>query len=102
MNRTLSVNGLTQDAASVFVSMMGIINGRCTVTWQNTDPQQADVLLVAAHDPLRGDSLRSGKPCILVYPSSANAPNARFTLSQPFRALQMIKVLEDVARALPH
>ncbi|MED5387743.1 MAG: hypothetical protein VX793_02755 [Pseudomonadota bacterium] len=102
MNRKISVSGLTQDAASAFVSMMGIINGRCSVIWENAEPSQADVLLVADKAPAQTSGLKSGKPCIVVYPSSQERPNAPFTLSHPFRAMHMIRVLEDVARALPH
>tara|TARA_B100000676_G_scaffold280637_1_gene305032 strand:- start:1084 stop:1392 length:309 start_codon:yes stop_codon:yes gene_type:complete len=101
MNRKISVSGLTHDAASAFVSMMGIINGRCSVIWENAEPSQADVLLVAANDSEQASSLKSDKPCIVVYPSSQNRPNAPFTLSHPFRAMNMIRVLEDVARVLP-
>ena len=101
MNRKISVSGLTHDSASAFVSMMGIINGRCSVIWENADPGQADVLLVTAKDSPRAPSSKSDKPCILVYPSSQDRPDAPFTLSHPFRAMNMIRVLEDVARALP-
>jgi hypothetical protein len=101
MNRKISVSGLTHDSASAFVSMMGIINGRCSVIWENADPSQADVLLVAAQDAQRTANRKSSKPCIVVYPSSQDRPDAPFTLSHPFRAMNMIRVLEDVARALP-
>ena len=70
MNRKISVSGLTHDSASAFVSMMGIINGRCSVIWENADPGQADVLLVPAQDAQRTANNKSGKPCIVVYPSS--------------------------------
>lgn len=100
MNRKISVSDLTQDAANAFISMMGIINGRCTVTWESADQTQADVLLVT--DPNHPGKTQDDKPCIVVYPSSATkAPGAPFTLPHPFRAMQMIKVLEDVARTLP-
>ena len=101
MNRKISVSGLTHDSASAFVSMMGIINGRCSVIWENADPGQADVLLVAASEARHLPAGKGDKPCIVVYPSSQNRPNAPFTLSHPFRAMNMIWVLEDVARALP-
>ncbi|WP_290538707.1 hypothetical protein [Alcanivorax sp.] len=101
MNRKISVSGLSHDSASAFVSMMGIINGRCSVIWENADSGQADVLLVAAQDAKRAANSKSGKPCIVVYPSSQDRPDAPFTLSHPFRAMHMIRVLEDVARALP-
>ncbi|MGJ3255613.1 MAG: hypothetical protein ACFE0K_04745 [Alcanivorax sp.] len=101
MNRKISVSGLTHDSASAFVSMMGIINGRCSVIWENADPGQADVLLVTAKEGRRATTSQSDKPCILVYPSSQDRPDAPFTLSHPFRAMNMIRVLEDVARALP-
>ncbi|MDX1803508.1 MAG: hypothetical protein R3292_05465 [Alcanivorax sp.] len=100
-NRRLAFVGLGADTTSACLSMLKIMDGRSSIEWTQSDPEDADVLFVA-HD---GDNGRQQweskqKPCVVVYPSSEDRPAARYTLPHPFRVMQLLGVLEDISCTL--
>lgn len=98
-NRKLAFIGLETDTTSACLSMLKIMNGRSSVEWMQTDPDEADVLMLANDDSNR-QWQNSSKPCIVIYHNNETKPAARYTLSHPFRVMQLISVLEDVSRTL--
>ncbi|MQX53671.1 hypothetical protein [Alcanivorax sediminis] len=100
-NRKLAFVGLEADTTSACLSMLKIMNGRSSVEWMQAEPDEADVLMLANDD---SDTSRqwqnSDKPCIVIYHNNESKPSAAYTLSHPFRVMQLISVLEDVSRTL--
>lgn len=100
-NRKLAFVGLEADTTSACLSMLKIMNGRSSVEWMQAEPEDADVLMLANDD---SDTSRqwqdSSKPCIVIYHNNESKPAATYTLSHPFRVMQLISVLEDVSSTL--
>ncbi|MCK0152174.1 hypothetical protein MWU49_00520 [Alcanivorax sp. S6407] len=98
-NRTLAFIGLEADTTSACLSMLKIMNGRSSVEWMQAAPEEADVLMLANDDGNR-QWQDGNKPCIVIYHNNESKPAAPYTLSHPFRVMQLISVLEDVSRTL--
>ena len=100
-NRKLAFVGLEADTTSACLSMLKIMNGRSSVEWMQVEPEDADVLMLANDD---SDTNRqwqdSNKPCIVIYHNNEDKPSAPYTLSHPFRVMQLISVLEDISDTL--
>ncbi|MGB1465796.1 MAG: hypothetical protein ACPG8O_05475 [Alcanivorax nanhaiticus] len=100
-NKKLAFVGLEADTTSACLSMLKIMNGRSSVEWIQTEPEEADVLMVANEDSAACQQWQqSNKPCIVIYHNNEHKPSAPYTLSHPFRVMQLINVLEDVSRTL--
>lgn len=93
--------GLEEDTVSACLSMLKIIDGRSSVHWDQSIPDDADVLMVACdkQEQTRRSDL-SDKPCIVVYPNTYDRPASTFSLPHPFRVMQLLDVLDDVVRTL--
>ncbi|WP_161317221.1 hypothetical protein [Alcanivorax sp. DP30] len=102
-NRKLAFVGLEADTTSACLSMLKIMNGRSSIEWMQAEPEDADVLMLANDD---SDANRkwqgSNKPCIVIYHNNEDKPAAPYTLSHPFRVMQLISVLEDISGTLSH
>jgi len=93
--------GLGEDTASACLSMLRIVDGRSGTSWSHSSPEQADVLMTSYEVFQQGlDDKKSDKPCIVVYPSNQQKPSTRFSLQHPFRVMQLLSVLEEVAATL--
>lgn len=98
--RRLAFIGLEPDTVSACLSMLKIMEGRSSVEWSKAAPDIADVLIM----PSAGNSETqpwegSDKPRIVVFPSGEKRPSARFSLPHPFRVMQLLNVLDDVAES---
>lgn len=101
VNRRLAFVGLETDTTSACLSMLKIMNGRSSVEWQQSEPGDADVLMIANDDPAARQKWQdTDKPCIVIYHNNEDKPSARYTLSHPFRVMQLINVLEDISGSL--
>lgn len=98
-NRKLAFIGLEADTTSACLSMLKIMNGRSSVEWMQADPDEADVLMLA-NDGDTSQWRDSNKPCIVIYHNNETKPAAPYTLSHPFRVMQLISVLDDISRTL--
>lgn len=93
--------GLGDDTASACLSMLKIMDGRSGISWSLSDPDSADVLMVAnesTDETRRWD--HSSKPRIIVYHHNEQKPSSSFVLQHPFRVMQLLSVLEDVSTLL--
>ncbi|KGD66440.1 hypothetical protein Y5S_00107 [Alcanivorax nanhaiticus] len=100
-NRKLAFVGLEADTTSACLSMLKIMNGRSSVEWMQAEPEDADVLMVANEDSAACQQWQeSNKPCIVIYHNNEQKPSAPYTLSHPFRVMQLINILEDVSATL--
>jgi hypothetical protein len=94
--------GLSIDASLAFHSMLKIVGGRSIASWQTSDADHADVLLVHAHSNPGALSswTSSGKPAVLVIDDRASWPPAPFVLRYPFRVMQLLSLLDSIAEHL--
>ncbi|EKF74969.1 hypothetical protein A11A3_05931 [Alcanivorax hongdengensis A-11-3] len=89
------------DTTSACLSMLKIMDGRSSVGWTQSEPDDADVLFVAHDGGANRKHWENGdKPCVVVYHNTEARPAARYTLPHPFRVMQLIGVLEDISSAL--
>lgn len=92
--------GLSADPLRAFHSMLKVVEGRSVASWQPAEVERADVLI--AHPDGAGTALdawnRSGKPVILLIDDRASRPPAPFVLRQPFRVMQLLAILDQVAQ----
>ncbi|MBN8726716.1 MAG: hypothetical protein J0H15_03310 [Xanthomonadales bacterium] len=102
--RTLRIyaTGLPPDSLRVFHSMLKVIEGRSLAAWRPGAMAQADVLLAhAGADPVLLDEWdRTGKPVLMVVDERAPWLPARFVLRLPFRVMQLLSLLDEVAAFL--
>jgi hypothetical protein len=100
-NQRLGFVGLGDDTASACLSMLKIMEGRAAVSWTLSDPDSADVLMISCDQT--GETqrwARSDKPRIVVYRSNQQKPSSPFVLQHPFRVMQLLSVLDEVAGTL--
>jgi len=94
--------GLQPDTSHAFHSMLKIVAGRSKAIWQLAEVEHADVLFASSE----GDGTTfaawgaSGKPVVLVIDDRSSWPPAPFVLRHPFRVMQLLSVLDDVAELL--
>ena len=100
-NQRLGFVGLEHDTASACLSMLKIMDGRSGVHWSESEPDAADVLMISSEATAETQRWSSStKPRIVVYPAGEAKPTSAFTLAHPFRVMQLIGVLEEVAESL--
>lgn len=91
--------GLSTDASHALHSMLQIIRGRSATAWELSAPSRANVLLVG-HDAL-DSTLRTPdlatKLLIVVVDDRAAPSHMPFVLRYPFRVMQLLDLLDDVA-----
>ncbi|MGN6518733.1 MAG: hypothetical protein ACTHK2_04830 [Dokdonella sp.] len=94
--------GLRSDTSHAFHSMLKIVAGRSKAAWQLAGIEHADVLFASCE----GDGSvftawgASGKPVVLVIDDRSSWPPAPFVLRHPFRVMQLLSVLDDVAELM--
>jgi len=94
--------GLQPDTSHAFHSMLTIVAGRSKAAWQLAGVEHADVLFASSE----GDGSAfaawgaTGKPVVLVIDDRSSWPPAPFVLRHPFRVMQLLSVLDDVADLL--
>lgn len=93
--RRIAFIGLENHSVQACVSMLGIMANMASVEWKQSDPDSADVLMVAVD---HRDHAPAGKPQVLVYRGDQNRPAAPYVLSQPFRAMPLISLLEEIGQ----
>ena len=93
--------GLGDDTASACLSMLKIMDGRSEVDWSHSDPDSADVLMISCDQTDETQRWeRSDKPRIVVYHGNQQKPASPFILQHPFRVMQLLSVLDEVADTL--
>jgi hypothetical protein len=94
--------GLSADASSAFHSMLKVLASRATAVWETSGLDRADVLLAHADsDPATLAAWSStGKPVVLVVDDRGSWPPSQFVLRHPFRVMQLLSILNDVANVI--
>ncbi len=94
--------GLAADASHALHSMLKVIDGRAKASWQSGSIERADVLIAHGNcDPrILSAWAASGKPTVLVIDDRCSWPPAQFVLRHPFRVMQLLAMLDDVAEHL--
>ena len=94
--------GLAADASHALHSMLKVIDGRAKASWQAGSIERADVLIAHGNSDPRVLSTwaASGKPTVLVIDDRSSWPPAQFVLRHPFRVMQLLSMLDDVAEHL--
>lgn len=93
--------GLAPESELAFHSMLGIVSSRSIAQWHASPIEQADVLLARPDsDPSVLSRWSSeGRPLVLVIHERERWPTARHVLRYPFRVMQLLSMLDDVAVA---
>lgn len=91
--------GLSADASGALHSMLKVLAGRTTATWECSDIEHADVLVAhTSGDPVTlAQWGATGKPVVLVIDDRCSWPPSQFVLRHPFRVMQLLSMLNDVA-----
>lgn len=91
--------GLSADASGALNSMLKVLAGRTTVSWECSDIEHADVLVAHTNgDPATlAQWGATGKPVVLVIDDRCTWPPSQFVLRHPFRVMQLLSMLNDVA-----
>lgn len=84
--------GLEEQTVSACMSMIGIMEGMASVEWSQSTPSDADVWMIAS-DQGAPDTT---KPYVVVYRNGEPKPASRYSLSLPFRAMQLMELLEQI------
>lgn len=102
--RTLRVCdvGLSEDASHAFRSMIKVVQGGTTMTWELSDPDHAQVLFVhcSSDSSVRDACCKAGKPWVCILDGCCRQSDCQRVLRHPFRVMQLIDVLNDTAREL--
>ena len=80
--------------------MLKIVEGRSVAAWQPSDTEQADVLIahISADPAVLNAWGRTGKPMVMVVDTHEAWPSsAQFVLRYPFRIMQLLTLLDDLA-----
>lgn len=94
--RKIAFVGLESHSRQACLSMLGIMAGMASVQWVEAEgTADADVLMATVEC---ANQVPPGTPCILVYRSDDRRPSAPYTLSRPFRAMQLIGLLERIGQ----
>ena len=91
--------GLAPDTSHAFHSMLNVVSGRSRAVWSLAEAATADVMIASCDgDPASLAAWRaSGKPLVLVIDDRSSWPPAPFVLRHPFRVMQLLSILDDVA-----
>jgi len=94
--------GLAQDTSHAFHSMLKVVSGRSKAAWSVGGIADADVMIASSEgDPASFAAWgASGKPYVLVIDDRGSWPPAPFVLRHPFRVMQLLSILDDVAEEL--
>ncbi|HET9048898.1 MAG TPA: hypothetical protein VFN29_08070 [Chiayiivirga sp.] len=97
----ISTGDLPPEIARVFQSMLKVVDGRSIASWSTSGVEQADVLVTHAggNAEIIDDWGRSGKPIVMVLDDSHSWAPTPFTLRHPFRIMQLLNLLDQVAEA---
>lgn len=91
--------GLAPDTSHAFHSMLKVVSGRSRAEWSLASPAEADVMIASSDgDPAPFAAWgASGKPVVLVIDDRCSWPPAPYVLRHPFRVMQLLSILDDVA-----
>ncbi|MCH8543726.1 MAG: hypothetical protein LAT61_09160 [Alcanivorax sp.] len=82
--------------------MLKIIASKSGIEWVHSDAAEADVLMIASQCyPIAPQGPLASKASIVIYPSHQAKPAHPYTLSHPFRVMQLCDVLEAVDSPAP-
>lgn len=95
--------GLAPDTSHAFHSMLKVVAGRSKAAW-TLAPTIGDAdVMIAGCDGDPASFARwgaSGKPVVLVIDDRGSWPPAPYVLRHPFRVMQLLSILDDVAEQL--
>ncbi len=98
----ISTNDLPPELSRVFHSMLKVVEGRSIASWSDSALDRADVMV--AHASGNAELIerwgRSGKPMVMVVDDRHSWAPTPFTLHHPFRVMQLLTLLDDVARSI--
>jgi hypothetical protein len=91
--------GLHPDTSHAFHSMLKVVAGRSKADWSIGGVADADVMIASSGgDPASFAAWgASGKPFVLVVDDRGSWPPTPFVLRHPFRVMQLLSILDDVA-----
>lgn len=94
--------GLSADTSGALHSMLKVLTGRTTATWECSEIESADVLVVHANgNPATlAQWSATGKPVVLIIDDRCSWPPAQYVLRHPFRVMQLLSILNDVTDLL--
>lgn len=97
----ISTDDLPEDVSRVFLSMLKVVQGRSVAHWTNSGVDDADVLVAysGGNAALIERWGRSGKPMVMVVDERNTWSATPFKLHHPFRVMQLLNVLNEVARS---
>lgn len=93
--RSIAFVGLEEQTISACMSMIGIMHNMASVDWRQSDPQDADLLMISADQAIPA----SEQPYIIIYRNGEPKPAGRYSLSLPFRAMRLMNLLEEIITA---
>lgn len=93
--RSIAFVGLEEQTISACMSMIGIMQSMASVDWRQSEPKEADLLMIASDQ----GAPASTQPYVVVYRSGEPKPASRYSLSLPFRARQLMDLLEEIVSA---
>jgi hypothetical protein len=99
-SRSLAVVDVHADAASAFRSMLDILDGRTHCRWKLVDSVDDAQVIVAGFSGGRsglGDWRRSDKHVVAIVESSDVRPQTPYVLTHPFRVMQVLTILNEIA-----
>ncbi len=103
--RTLRIcdTGLAPDTSHALHSMLKILRGRTSATWEAGTIDRADVLIAPSDaDPrILDDWMRRGRPAILIATDAAEQPPSPYVLRSPLRVMPLFCILDLIAEQSP-
>jgi len=90
--RSIAFVGLEEQTISACMSMIGIMQSMASVDWRQSEPKEADLLMIASDQ----GAPASTQPYVVVYRNGEPKPASRYSLSLPFRAMQLMSLLEEI------
>lgn len=99
--RTLRVCdlGLTPDTSHALHSMLKILRGRTSATWETATLDRADVLIApsGAEPHIVDDWIRRGRPVIQIANDASEQPPSPYVLRPPLRVMPLFCILDLIA-----
>lgn len=102
--RRFAMIDLGEDARRAFGSMVEILNGRTRTEWEAVDAIEAADVVVAGFSAGRStlpDLYRENTPVLAIVESGDLRPHTPYVLTHPFRVMQVLSVLDELADIEP-
>jgi hypothetical protein len=101
VSRRLALTDVSGDAAHAFRSMLEVLNGRTSCTWQLVESiEHAEVVVTGNTGRFASPPMQlHGKRVVAVIESAdvRVRPNTPYVLTHPFRVMQVLSVLDEIA-----